>query len=250
MSRIFIINVGVNASHDTLRSPLFDDRSFEFIPIPEKSKSRHKCPDCELLPRYLDLKPFGNHNLLEIIPKRYHNLRVHNDPEFDTFTYGDYPTLSPRAANLKNIKIGDYLFFLARLVRWRNGRFTDEAGFYFIGFFEIKDILKNVTSEPSKDQLRIFGNNAHIRRGLYSSEFWDGFWVFRGSKNSKRFKYAIPFTKEFANTILDDLKRGKIIWPSNRSELQVIGSYTRACRIIREEKNDIFWKFIDENSFR
>jgi hypothetical protein len=102
MSRIFIINVGVNTRHGALKSPLFEDGSFEFIPIPEDKE----CKYCELLPRYCELKPYSNHNLLEIIPKKYHNLRVHNDPEFDTFTYGDYPIHFPRAANLKKIKKG------------------------------------------------------------------------------------------------------------------------------------------------
>jgi hypothetical protein len=135
-------------------------------------------------------------------------------------------------------------------VKWRNGHFTNEAGFYFIGFFEIENVLKDVKDKPSEEQLKIFGNNAHIRRGLFNSVFWDGFWVFKGSKNSRLFKYARPFTKEFADMILDDSKRGKITWPSHRTELQVIGSYTRACRIVKEEKSNIFWEIIDENPFQ
>ena len=34
MSRIFLVNVGSNASH-SFCSPIFEDRKFEFIPIPE-----------------------------------------------------------------------------------------------------------------------------------------------------------------------------------------------------------------------
>jgi len=36
LPRIFLINVGVNASHGSLRSPIFEDGSFIFVPIPEE----------------------------------------------------------------------------------------------------------------------------------------------------------------------------------------------------------------------
>jgi hypothetical protein len=69
MRKIFIINVGVNASHGRLRSPIFRDETFEFMPIPEDGKGFHNYPDCPLLPRYRDLKPFNKGvNLLRIIP--------------------------------------------------------------------------------------------------------------------------------------------------------------------------------------
>ncbi|MDI6807351.1 MAG: hypothetical protein QMD14_06155, partial [Candidatus Aenigmarchaeota archaeon] len=105
--RIFIINVGVNASHGKLKSPIFEDGSFVFVPIPERRN-----PTCTLLPTYRSL--FAN--ALEYIPESYYDVRVHSDPEFETFTYGDYPTKKPRAALLKCIEKGDFLFFLARLV--------------------------------------------------------------------------------------------------------------------------------------
>jgi hypothetical protein len=39
--RVFIINVGVNASHGGLKSPIFEDGTFEFVPIPELRESKH-----------------------------------------------------------------------------------------------------------------------------------------------------------------------------------------------------------------
>jgi hypothetical protein len=248
MKRIFIINVGVNASHGKLQSPIFDDDTFEFVPIPEKTKSKHyhNYVSCPLLPRYKDLLSFTGNSLLTYIPKSCWNWRVHNDPEFNTFTYGDYPTLSPRAANLKKIGIKDYLFFLARLTRWKNGSFTKEAGFYLIGFFEIEDMLKEVTKRPSNATLKKFNNNPHVRRGLSNPKFWDRFWVFKGSHNSTRFKYAIPFDKNFADKVMKDSKGRKWIWKNNKTELQTIGSYTRSCRVIeREEEVTDFLRFVD-----
>ena len=208
MNRIFLVNVGVNASHGNLRSPIFEDYSFEFIPIPEAGR-RVSCPDCSTLPRYRDLETHNGVGILQIIPKSCFDLRVHNDPEFISCTYGDYPCRSPRAANLKKATKGDFVFFLARLVSHSDGSFG-KGGFYLIGYFEIEDILKNVESRPNDSVLRVFGKNAHVLRGLYSPKYWDGFWVFKGSKRSCRFKRASPFDKEFCDSVLLDAQGRKL----------------------------------------
>ena len=246
MRNVFIINVGVNASHGQLRSPIFDNNTFEFIPIPEKGR-RSSCPECKTLPKYSDLKSFNNLDLLGFIPKRYHPLRVHNDPEFVDYTYGDYPTISPRAANLQKVKRGDSIFFLARLVKWRNDVFTKEAGFYLIGFLEVEDILKEAMAEPKRSVLREFIQNAHVQRALYNPRLWNRFWVFKGSEHSRRFEHAIPFSKGFAEKVLRNSRGDKLVWPTDRTELQVVGSHTRACRLIdNKARLRQFWKFIDD----
>lgn len=249
MVRIFVINVGVNASHGRLRSPIFEDGTFEFIPIPERTKSKHyhNCENCSLLPRYENLPSFTGNDLSRYIPESFWNWRVHNDPEFNTFTYGDYPTLTPRASNLQKINLKDHLFFLARLTQWKDGSFTEEPGFYLIGFFEVENILKEVTRKPPDSELEKFSSNPHIRRGLTNRRFWDRFWVFKGSENSRRFRRAVPVTREFANQVITDSKRGELFWPKSRSDLQVIGSYTRACRIIESKtRTGFFWEWVSK----
>jgi len=244
MGNVFIINVGVNASHGQLRSPVFDDGTFEFIPIPEQGR-RRCCPECGTLPRYCDLESFNGLNLSKFIPAKYYHCRVHNDPEFVSYTYGDYPTISPRATNLQKVEKGDSIFFLARLVKYRNEVFTKDAGFYLIGYFEVEDILKEVTARP-KRSIGKFINNAHMRRALYDQKLWNSFWVFKGSKHSCRFEYSIPFSKDFAEKILRDSSGHKIIWDEKRTELQVIGSHTRACRMINDKNRlRIFWEIIE-----
>jgi hypothetical protein len=240
MNRIFIVNVGVNASHGNLRSPIFQNYAFEFIPIPEAGR-RVSCPECSTLPTYKELVTNNGFSVLDLIPKSCADLRVHNDPEFVTYTYGDYPCTSPRAANLKKIEEGDFLFFLARLVSLENGSYG-KGGFYLIGYFEIGEILRNVKYRPSDEVLEAFGNNAHVRRGLYHENYWDGFWVFKGSERSRRFKYAVPFDKDFCNSVLLEASGRKLSWPAHRGELQIIGSYTRACRIILDQSLiETFW---------
>lgn len=203
------------------------------------------CPRCSTLPRYKDLVTSNGIKILQIIPKSYGDLRVHNDPEFISYTYGDYPSSSPRAFNLKSATAGDFLFFLARLVSYYDGSFG-KGGFYLIGYFEIEDILKDVRSKPDDAILDTFGRNAHIQRGLYNPKFWDGFWVFRGSKRSLRFRHAIPFDRKFCDSVLLNARGNRLAWPSHRSEAQIIGSYTRACRIILEKDLiDVFWGSVE-----
>ena len=59
-------------------------------------------------------------------------LTKHEDPEFFTFTYGDYPCKIPRIYNLRYIKPGeDYIFFQETFeVDGKRGR-------YIIGDFKI-----------------------------------------------------------------------------------------------------------------
>jgi hypothetical protein len=121
-------------------------------------EGRTACIDYVSLPKYRQLRLFYNpdKSLEQYIPKGYLERRLHDDPEFDTFTvryvhvfrlcgmFQEYCIGHPRAANLKKL---DHLFFLARLVRWGRGGFSKEMGFYLIGFFEIELILNDVVAK-------------------------------------------------------------------------------------------------------
>jgi hypothetical protein len=252
--KISIINVGVNASHGNLMSPIFDNETFEFVPIPSCSPSEcpmglGNCSDCKefsVFPKYKNLIPYSK-SFTEFLPQSLLEIRTHNDPEFNTFTYGDFPSKSPRASNLMKLTYGDYLFFLARLVNWRNGSFTSRAGFYLVGFLEIERIFKEdeltetVEKRRFDDQFKKIELNGHILMAQRFPQFWledvmgwKGSWVFLGSKNSRRFRYAVPFDRALADETMLDAQGRKWTWPENQTELQRIGSYTRSCRIIED----------------
>ena len=61
--------------------------------------------------------------------------------------------------------------------------------------------------------------------------------MFAGSDRSTRFPGAVPVDRAFADRILHTATGQPYAWSSNRSELQVIGSYTRACRRIIEPRD-------------
>lgn len=264
--KVGIINIGVNASHGNLISPIFDDGTFEFVPIPccapsECPSRPGNCSDCieeySVFPQYRNLTSYAK-NFSEFMPHQLLEMRTHDDPEFVTFTYGDFPTKSPRAFNLMKLTPGDHLYFLARLVKWRNGYFTYHAGFHLIGFLEIEHIFKEeelteiVEGRRFDGQFKKIERNGHVLMAQKFPEFWledamgwKGSWIFLGSKNSRRFKYAVPFNRALADEIMLDANGNKWTWPENQTELQRIGSYTRSCRIIEDESRiEKFWNAV------
>ena len=223
--KAFIINVGANASHGALRSPIFDDGTFFFVPIPEVD------PDAAVsgrVLRYRDILP----DALRYIPAAYHDAMTHNDPDFETFTYGDYPVSRGRPGLLKQISEGDYLCFLARLVGWsrKDGGFTDRAGFYIVGYFEVGDVFRDVTISSPRPVLKAVANNAHVRR--LSEWYDDAGWIIKGTPNSRLLSRAMPFDRKLADSLMRDRNGERWVWDPTRTELQVIGSYTRSCRMI------------------
>ena len=226
--RIFLANVGANAGH-RFAGPLFPDGTFEFIPIPED----RDLPGPHVT-RYRDLRSYyaPGRDLREYIPRRLWDWPAHSDPEFETFTYGDNCETSPRAASLKRMEPGDFLFFLTRLTEWASRKPGVRSGFYLIGFLEIEEVLGDARARPDEDTLLRFGANAHVRRGLSDPRLWDRFWVFRGSDRSRRFDRVVPVTRELAVRVFTSADGSPWRWDGGRTELQVVGSYTRSCRCV------------------
>ena len=108
MKKICLINVGANSSHGSLKSALFSNGHYEFITIPDPWIEGSK-----IGVRYNKLTAFNGVGISELVSEKYHEKVAHYDPEFETFTYGDYPDHHPRAENLKKLEKGDLLFFFA-----------------------------------------------------------------------------------------------------------------------------------------
>ena len=239
--RIFIINVGAN-SKDPQQSPLYEDGTFEFVPIPG---------DYEEGLTYADVPQFYNPNkpLLDRFekPAISPSDRVHNDPEFATFTYGD----KIRKGALRQLKQGDFLFYLARLVPYDEQQFdTDRAIFALIGYVEIEERLDDphgpMFTSPA------FNRNAHVRRWEYDPASFGDFVVFKGSTDSRRFRYAVPFDREFVEHIpILTAKRNAWQW-GRTSEVGEIAWYTRTARLHINPSTDAvraerFWTRIRES---
>ena len=215
--RIYLANVGSNSSHGAF-SPIFDDGTFEFVPIPVDWDGQ----DWPGAVRYRDLRSYHDpeRDLLRYVPPRWHDWPCHNDPEFATFTYGDYPD-NGRAAALANLERGDALLFLARLEGWAGGQRTGHAGFYLIGGLEVE--YAGYVRQYSPEQPR-FANNDHVIRG--DQEFWG----VGGSGRSRRFDRAVPVNRDLCEPVFRDRNGRPWNWGWGASDLATISSYTRSIR--------------------
>lgn len=194
----FLANIGVNAAH-RVRSPLYVDGSFELRPIPE---AMPWAPPMRRLPEVWGARA------------------VHADPDLDGEppTYGDNCRRAARAFSLRQAGPGDVIVFLARLHHVARG----QPGFFLVGALHVAEVLADVVMDPG------FGwwdGNAHVRRSRAGAS-WDAFWVFRGDRRSRRFARAVPFGRAEADHVFDRAWD----WPVHRTELQTIGSCTRAVR--------------------
>jgi len=233
---IAMTNVGVNKDHWRryhLVSPLFEDGDYAYVPIPEEGYDAY--PQCPLLPSYRELFR-DNPRVLAIIREAYQGTRVHNDPEFKTYTYGDNPYLREgrgRAGILTQLREGDLLFFFGRLTRIRGGSLTNEAGLFFFGFFEIQEIEPEVVSSSSK-LLQVYGNNAHVKRGIANPKYFNRFLVCKGSENSLYFTAPVPFNQEVTTRIVKFDRHGrKFVWSEENGRFRIQqGGRTRSCRFV------------------
>jgi putative DNA base modification enzyme with NMAD domain len=201
----FLANVGVNASH-AATSPLYEDGSFHLTPIPEALPWRPP------MLRFSDIAG-------STIPLGWAARAAHLDPDLTsaTPTYGDNCRTAGRAFSLRRAQHGDLIAFVARL--------NDPAGaatFQLVGCLDVEDVLPDVARDPGPGW---WDGNAHVRRGRAHGE-WNSFWVFLGGGATRVFPRAVPFARAEAAQLFGD----GWLWRGNRTELQTIGSYTRAVR--------------------
>ncbi len=219
--RIYLVNVGANSSHNQLFSPLFEDGTFEFLPIPEGTRNLEKSRRAVY---YRDLRSYykPDRSLLCYVPREMWGVACHNDPDFEAFTYGDSGT-NGRSSALAHLRRGDGLLFLARLECSVGGKRTRQPGFYLIGGLWVDHVRFVTLNSHGREK---FANNAHVIRGDRH------FLGIAGSSRSRRFEYAIPITREICDKVFRDKNGNQWTWSNGKSELSRIGSYTRTCRIM------------------
>jgi hypothetical protein len=194
----YLANVGVNAAH-RVGSPLFADGSFALYPIPEH------------LPWEAPMRR---------LPDVWGDRAVHLDPDLDGDppTYGDNCRTAGRAFNLRRAEPGDVIVFVARL----HPRTGEPPAFFLVGSLAVAEVKPDLTHDPGPGW---WDGNAHVRRARAGGP-WNSFWVFRGDGPSRFFDRAVPFGRAEADHVFGRAWN----WREGRSELQTIGSYTRAVR--------------------
>lgn len=221
------MNLGARRSQRAPRSPLFSDGTFEFVP----SSDGHIAG----LPTYSSFKSLSRRPVEDFVPRSYLDQAMHNDPEFETFTYGDRPDLKSGAAPLREMNKGDSLFFLARLVEWDDENRWGRVGLYLIGEFVLDQVIMKSNAIANPELLEVVKNNAHVMRWHLSPSLERrNFWVFVGSRESRRFRHAVPFDERIVNRVLQTSDEKSAKKQEDAGKRHLVGQGNRECLVIHD----------------
>ncbi len=181
--KMALLRIGIDTGSGGIHGPLFQDGSFEYIPIPDSLR--------------IDERTYGNtcgrrgEPFITYFPASQQpdmrNQSVHYDPEFDTFTYGD-PT-SPKAG-LRRLEQDDMLVFYGGL----QGRdFESAPALYLMGYFEVEAAGKASDFEPA-DLAGKFANNFHVRHPSVYAKQRDHLVLVKGSTRSRLLRRAVKIS--------------------------------------------------------
>lgn len=205
--KAMLLRVGIDTGSGGTLGPIFEDDSFEYIPIPE---------DWE------DKRNYGNEigkqgrPLSTYVPKKLKTRGMHLDPEFKTYTYGD-PT--NKRSSLLKLQKDDLLVFYAGLKPYdkKNG----EAALYIIGYFTVKEVIdfNLLSSEEKEKYCKRCKNNAHIKRmEILGKEHLEDLVIITGQKNgSKLLDKAIKISEKGTDS------RGRNLHVVSKKVSQIFG---------------------------
>lgn len=227
--KAMILRVGINKSIGGTYAPIFSDGTFEYIPIPEGDVSNENRT-------YGNTKKISGKLFSTFVPPRYKDEKLHFDPEFKTYTYGD-PTGAPKTAAMRTLETGDIIAFSAGLKPYGNDNY--EEGIYLIGYFTVDKIVDFTKIEENEmhDAYEIYLENAHSKReGLEKTLL-----IVVGDKNkSKRFDKAILISQMGEDSSGRTLR---VVSEEMQKRLGIKGSLQRGARWINNESNAL--KFRD-----
>jgi len=195
--KALLLRVGADTGNVQKRAPIFEDGSFEYIPIPEdypddKKSSIEKRTYGKMKGR--NGKPFIEY-LRKTNKNKLFDTTLHFDPEFETCTYGDPSNV--KRGELSSLKKNDIIVFYAGLEPYKTDKY--ETGCYIIGYFTLREVIdfKNKPKEEIISYYNKYPNNAHSKRYKKTREYEDDLLLFIGYKNKSRvLDKAIYISKE------------------------------------------------------
>jgi hypothetical protein len=205
--KALLIRVGFDGGWGGIRGPIFDDGHFLFIPIPEDEK---ECGRIKNPTRYSDIPALSKYMPNDILKSSGKNIRiedciVHNDPEFETFTYGDH-TSKGRGGAVKTLQPGDYIIFFAGLVPYKKDTYVNrslcsirkkqsafEIKICVVAYFRVAWVkMYSDITEQERKQIK----NTHLKRNPQDEDLI----IVKGDeKDSRFFKKAFCVSKPGKN---------------------------------------------------
>ncbi|WP_254768825.1 hypothetical protein [Salinilacihabitans rarus] len=170
---VVLAGVGADSTNLGALGPLYDDGTFEYVPIPEKTRDTRETETLGSWSlRYDDRTAADLTN--RIRPRPIHDgdrvvagdalasWPLHRDPNFEALTYGEHRT-SGYVSRLRALEPGDVVGFYAGLRRPGGER----AHRYLIGYFTVNEVATVGPDTPAAERERLLerhAENAHAKR--------------------------------------------------------------------------------------
>ncbi|WP_255191176.1 hypothetical protein [Natronobeatus ordinarius] len=180
---VVLAGIGADSTNLGALAPLYDNGTFEYVPIPEKTDETR---ETETLGswrlRYSDAVPADLTTRITPQPVRdgktvvagadLESWPLHHDPNFEALTYGEHRT-SGYVSRLRALEPGDVVGFYAGLRRPRGER----AHRYLIGYFTVNEVAVIGPETPASERERLLerhAENAHAKRARDSELYLEG----------------------------------------------------------------------------
>ncbi len=177
--KALLLRVGIDRGTGGALGPIFVDGTFEYIPIPERERTRDRRTYATLLGRQ-------GRSLADYLPRKLAEARPHVDPDFATATYGD---AAPRkCGQLSKLNPGDFLVFYCGLTPYPSG---DVPRLFVIGYLQVRTIHRIAACDKKtwRGLQHRFGNTAHFLRSKRERELV----LVEGERRRSRFlRRALP----------------------------------------------------------
>jgi Nucleotide modification associated domain 3 len=186
--KAMLLRVGIDKGTDGALAPIFSNGTFEYIPLSEKNSKTIEKRTFETT--------LGNNGILlsKYLPEKIKKRKLHFDPEFETFTYGDQTS---KRNYLLKLEKNDYLVFYAGLTPFENNVY--EEALYIIGYLEVEEVIDfgKLNTNEQMQCTRLYKNNSHIK-----SQGFEQLVIVKGYvKTSKLLDKAILLSKRKLNKI-------------------------------------------------
>ncbi len=189
--KALLLRVGMDRGAGGAHGPIFDDGTFEYIPIPESEETLNERTYATLV---------GSHRLplAKFLPRRLARVHPHVDPDFTSMTYGD--ALPRKRDQLSRLAPQDLLVFYSGLAPFPP---EDAPRLFIVGYFEVKNVysLRASAIESDLGLRRRFSKTAHFLRRSPDQEL---VLVEGNRSNSPLLKRALP-TGDSQDDLLADL---------------------------------------------
>jgi len=154
-----LLRVGLDNGSGGGLAPIYEDGTFEYIPIPENYETIQQQTFDEVTTQ--EGRPYADY-----VGPNNQSSPLHLDPEFTTYTYGD-PTR--KRSQLAELTEDDLLIFYAGLKPQAS---EGHPRLYAIGYFTVDTVhnLAEITPSEQKDLFDRFANNAHVKRTKLTRE--------------------------------------------------------------------------------